>query len=432
MRRVMPILVFLGALVLAGAAWLAGFTTYYVLKPPVTSAPADVAAPPRFALFNEAWGVVNREFYGKRPVAADVAKGAVAGLVNALGDDYGAYLTKEQAAEDEDPFHPRLIESLGLWVEPVANGAVVLSVVPGSPAAVALVAPDEGVSSTVKTPAILPGDHVLAAGDQPLAGLDELAMVAALSGKPLPPAAGQPVDTAAATPRPALSVTETAKAQLVLQRGDAQPTSVEVPRGAVLLSNVAMTRPAPDTAVLRLSHLDADVLADLDKALAELQAAPAKALVLDLRDNPGGSPAVVQAVAGRFLDGDVWVEVGKGGTRTARKADSDGAPDFPRPERLVVLVNQGTAAGAEQLAAALREGAGARIIGQPTFGKASVQAIQTLKDGSLLRLTVGTWETPSGASVADGGLQPDEAVDGAQDQMDAALAAAGGSVTAGG
>lgn len=429
MRRLMPILVFLGALVLAGIAWVAGFATFYVLKPPVTSAPANVEAPPRFALFNEAWGVVNREFYGEHPVAADVAKGAVAGLVAALGDDYGAYLTKEQAAEGKDPFHPRLIESLGLWVEPVANGAVVLSIVPDSPAALAVQPAAEGVTDTVPVAAILPGDHILAAGDQPLAGLDEVAMVAALSGKPLPARAGEATDDAAATPTP---ISDTAKAQLVLQRGDAQPMSVEVERGMVVLPNAALTRPAPGTAVLRLTHLDGDVLSELDEALASLQGEPAKALVLDLRDNPGGNPDVVRAVAGRFMDGDVWVEVDKAGDRTARAADTDGAPNFPRPERLVVLVNQGTAAGAEQLAAALRERSGARIVGQPTFGKASVQAVQTLADGSLLRLTVGSWETPGGTTVAGGGLKPDLAVDGADDQMDAALAAAGGSATAGG
>ena len=87
---------------------------------------------------------------------------------------------------------------------------------------------------------------------------------------------------------------------------------------------------------------------------------------------------------------------------------------------------------AEQLAAVLRERSGARLVGQPTFGKASVQAVQMLADGSMLRLTVGSWETPDGTTVADGGLTPDLAVDGAEDQMDAALAAAVGSATAGG
>jgi carboxyl-terminal processing protease len=393
MRRALPVLVFVVALALAGMAWLAGFATGVVVNPPLAIAPAQVSPPANFGLFDEAWGVVNREFYGKRPAPADIANGAVAGLVGALDDPYAAFVRAQDRQPGVDPFHPALIDGLGAWVEPVADGVVVVALAPDSPAAKAK---------------LLPGDLVLAGGDKPLAGMSYSDALKALAGN---------VDS---------------KVTLVLQRQGGAPQSVEVTRAKVEVPDVVVSRPRPGVLMLRPSHFDANVVAGLDEALAGLKGEPADALVLDLRDNPGGSLDSVRAVAGRFFAGDVWTEVTKSGQATPRAADATGAPDFPRPKRIVVLVNGGTTDGAEMLAGALRDRAGARLVGATTFGKGTVQDETVLPGDALLRLTVAQWRTPTGAEVDGHGLKPDQVVDGAAAQLDAALAAAAQPVTAGG
>ena len=77
--------------------------------------------------------------------------------------------------------------------------------------------------------------------------------------------------------------------------------------------------------------------------------------------------------------------------------------DYP----IVVLINQGTASGAEILAAALRDNQGVLIIGETSFGKGLVQEPERLKDGSLLKITTAKWFTPKGQSITDVGLEPD-------------------------
>lgn len=104
----------------------------------------------------------------------------------------------------------------------------------------------------------------------------------------------------------------------------------------------------------------------------------------------------------------------------------------------MVLVNAGTAGTAEMLAAALRDNLGAHVVGDATFGRPGIQRTTALSDETRLRLTVATWRTPKGEAVDEDGLAPDEAVAlsdedraaGRDPQLDAALAAARGAVTA--
>lgn len=425
--RLLPVLVFLVALVLAAMAWVAGFFTGVVVQQPRTKAPAHVERPPNFGLYDEAWRVVNREFYGERPASRSVTSNAVQGLVEALDDPYAAVLAADEVtAADEDPFHPHLVDTLGIWVEPVSGGANVLSVVPGSPAAAAKVSAEAEEDTRA---GILPGDRILAAGEVALAGLSLARVKEALAGR-----GGDEEEHArgAADAERADTGAPGDTATLVVQRGDGPAFAVEIERAVVEVPGVAVTRPQPEVVVIALSHLDDEVLGKLDTALAALNEDPVEALVLDLRDNPGGSQEIARQVAGRFMKGDVWQEVTRDGAVSLQKANNDDAPSFRAPKRLVVLVNAGTAAGAEMVAAALRDGAGARLVGQPTLGKGTVQGLFPLVDGSLLRLTTAHWQTLAGLDADGVGLAPDAVVEGAAAQLETAVALALGSATAGG
>jgi carboxyl-terminal processing protease len=132
-------------------------------------------------------------------------------------------------------------------------------------------------------------------------------------------------------------------------------------------------------------------------------------VVLDLRNNPGGLfPDPVLDIAGQFLkNNDVIVyEKYRDGTEKSYNARTKSPTDL----KMVILVNSGTASDAEILAGALKDYGRAVLVGEPTYGKGSVQTVRQLSDGSALHITVATWYTPKHTEIEGTGLQPDFSV----------------------
>ena len=158
-------------------------------------------------------------------------------------------------------------------------------------------------------------------------------------------------------------------------------------------------------------------------ALQDLQQAEIAALILDLRDNPGGliDPAI--ASASQFLgEGIVLYELSRDGQERAFQVQSGGVSiDVP----LIILVNSGTASAAEIVAGALQDHGRAPLMGESTFGKGAVQLIYDLSDGSSLHVTFAVWLTPNRHQIQGHSLTPDIYVprgDGPQDeQLDRAV-----------
>lgn len=142
------------------------------------------------------------------------------------------------------------------------------------------------------------------------------------------------------------------------------------------------------------------------QAIVGAAAKGANGMILDMRNNPGGYLDVAVYLAGWFMPkGETVVtEHVRVGQDTVYKADGNAAlKDFP----VVVLVNGGSASASEILAGALRDDRGAKLIGETTFGKGTVQEVQDLKDGSTLKITIAKWLTPSGGTINKTGLAPD-------------------------
>jgi len=146
---------------------------------------------------------------------------------------------------------------------------------------------------------------------------------------------------------------------------------------------------------------------DLSKALKELEKEGLKALIIDVRNNPGGLLNSAIDISSKFLeDGKVVVSTD---SRTEEKRVYKSVPfgkkylDIP----LVVLINMGSASGSEILATALRENNRAILLGETTFGKGSVQTILPLSDGSAMRLTTSRYYTPADKSIHEKGVEPD-------------------------
>ena len=143
-----------------------------------------------------------------------------------------------------------------------------------------------------------------------------------------------------------------------------------------------------------------------------------KGIILDLRDNPGGYLEVSNAIAGWFVDKGQIIVKEKFRNREIQEIKSTGGGFFNKIP-VVVLINQGSASASEILAGALRDNRGIKLIGKKSFGKGSVQEIETLRDGSLIKITFAHWLTPNGTVIEKNGLKPDYDVDLTDDDIKA-------------
>ena len=160
---------------------------------------------------------------------------------------------------------------------------------------------------------------------------------------------------------------------------------------------------------LAITRFSESTSSDVALALGQLrQQAALEALVLDLRNDPGGLVDQAILVADQFLDAGTIVSIrGRSGTETQSAHKGGLATAVP----VTILVDQGTASAAEILAAALRDHGRAKLVGLPTYGKGTVQTFFDLADGAGLKLTTARYYTPKGNSLESKGLVPDVKVD---------------------
>jgi carboxyl-terminal processing protease len=158
---------------------------------------------------------------------------------------------------------------------------------------------------------------------------------------------------------------------------------------------------------LRITQFNEPTAQELRQRLDELQAKGMQALIVDLRNNPGGLLNSAVDVCANFLPPKTMVVYteGRGGTQHREyltDRNSKPVPNFP----IVVLVNSGSASGAEIVAGALKDLNRAILVGDTTFGKGSVQTVIQLPDGSGLRLTTAKYYTPSRQVIHQNGIAP--------------------------
>ena len=212
--------------------------------------------------------------------------------------------------------------------------------------------------------------------------------------------------------------------RLTVERGgEPEPLQFALERSEVHVRTVR-AEPLPGRyGYLRVTHFTDATPRDFDRALADLQSTgPLRGLVLDLRGNPGGVLESSVSVADEFLDSGIIVRA-EGRTAESRFELRATAGDALRSAPLVVLIDRGSASGAEIVAGALRDHGRATLMGERTFGKGSVQTVMPLANGQALKLTTSRYFTPSGASIHDRGLEPDVSLAGAMGGEVAGVAA---------
>jgi carboxyl-terminal processing protease len=188
----------------------------------------------------------------------------------------------------------------------------------------------------------------------------------------------------------------------------AKPKDIILTRAMIQVKSVKHKKIENGIGYIRIALFQEKTADEIRKALKELDEKnkPLKGLVLDLRNDPGGLLTQAIEVSDVFLKSGVIVSTR--GRVQAMETKSMAANDNNEINcPVVVLVNEGTASAAEIVAGALQDNGRALIVGAQTFGKASIQTVIPLEDGSALKLTTARYYTPKGRSIQAEGITPD-------------------------
>jgi carboxyl-terminal processing protease len=315
----------------------------------------------------EVWDLIEAEFYGELPAPEERVYGAIRGMLGTLDDDYTSFV-EPTIAEIQRTDSSGSFEGIGALVG--INEEGILEIVrpfKGQPA-------DEA--------GLLPEDRVLAVDGESIVGYGIYEAIALIRGP------------------------EGKEVVLTIQRGaGTEPFDVSIVRARIDIPIVEGRMLEENIGYVSLFEFSSQATAQLEENIEELMDQGATALILDLRDNPGGFLEQAVRVSDLFLDkGTVLIErVSDGQERPFTSTDEGLAQDIP----LAVLVNGGSASASEIVAGALQDRERAVLIGETTFGKGSVQLPHTLSDGSELRVTIARWFTPNDRAIHGEGLSPD-------------------------
>jgi carboxyl-terminal processing protease len=191
----------------------------------------------------------------------------------------------------------------------------------------------------------------------------------------------------------------------IRREGVAEPLDFKIRRQEIVTPSVSWELIAPDVGYVQLGIFGERTSDELQEAVRELQAQGATRYVLDLRNNGGGLLPAAIDVASQFLEDGVVVYERKADGQEKTYPVSDKGKVLKEP--LAVLVNSGSASASEIVAGAIQDYERGVLVGTPTFGKASVQLIFDLSDGSSLHVTNAVWLTPSRHEIEGAGLTPD-------------------------
>lgn len=322
--------------------------------------------------FNQFWQVWDqvRAKYVKQPVKdSDLFYGALQGLVYGLGDPYSVYFPPEPAAEFTKSLAGEFA-GIGAEIGDKNNQLVVIAPLPGTPAEKA---------------GLRPADKILAINKISTLGMDVSTAVENIRGAPTS------------------TVTLT-----IMRTGWEKSRDLTIHRATINVPSVLFSMRSGGVAYLRVMQFNEQTVPDLSRYIDTLKAQKAKAVIVDLRNNPGGYLDAAVSMASEWItDGTIVSEKFSGGNENVHQTEGlHRLAEMPT----VVLVNGGSASASEIVAGALQDHKVATIVGEKTFGKGSVQEFENLPDGSALKITVAEWYTPNDNNINETGITPDVVV----------------------
>ncbi len=339
----------------------------------------------RLQVFTEVLAKIKGD-YVEEPNMQTVTLGALNGLLESI-DPYASYLSSDQYKQyqkNRDLNRP----NVGLILAKRFGYISIVSAIPGSPAAKAGLATGDMIETV----------NGVSTRDMPLAYADVM-----FQGD-----AGSTVEIS------------------VLRFRKPEPQKMKLTRAAIVYPAVASKMLEGNIGYVQAQSLDSDKVKDIASAVAALEKQGAQKLVLDLRTCSAGKPEDGIILANLFMDkGQIGYLQGQKVSKKEFNADPS-KTIFRKP--MVVLTNRGTATAAEVAAAALLDSKRAEVVGERTYGDASLRKAITMDDGAAVILSIAKYYAPNGKAIQDTGVTPsvpqaelDAAAD--SDDEDAAAAA---------
>ncbi len=318
--------------------------------------------------FWNVYGLLQKEYIGTLDKEKAV-EGATKGLVESLDDPYSSYLPADERKRLDEELSGQF-DGIGAILSEKDRRTEIVELIPGSPAEKA------GLKAN---------DLILAVDDQPTEGLVLDEVVSKIRG---------PKDTTVTL--------------LVERSGTDDPIVFKITRAIIQVKSVKSEMKG-QVGYIDISQFGDDTVEGVTEAVKSLKDKKAKAIILDLRNNPGGYLNSVPPIAGLFLPPSVIVKekYKSGKTDSLRSTSVPILPDTP----LFILVNDSSASASEILAGALQDYDRATLIGEKTYGKGSVQDIIPLYGSAALRLTIAEWLTPKDRAINKMGIEPDVVIE---------------------
>jgi len=327
-----------------------------------------------FEQFWRVWTLVQRK-YVNQPVSDDqLLYGAIGGIVEGLDDPYSVFFPPEDSAAFLDEINGNF-QGIGAEVGVKNELLTIIAPLPDSPAEKA------GLQA---------GDHVVLIDGLDTSGMSLDAAVSHIRGEQ-----------------------GTVVTLLIERAGNDDLIEVSVTRDVIHVESVqteTVTVDGNDIVHLKLTAFNSDTAAAFDEAVNEMLLQQPDGIILDMRNNAGGFLTAAIDIASHFLaPGEIVVyeESGTSGEKSYEASKTQSLAGIP----VVVLINRGSASAAEILAGALQDHDQAVVMGTESFGKGTVQDLQTFDDGSSLKLTVARWLTPDRHLIDKKGIQPDYYMD---------------------
>lgn len=322
-----------------------------------------------FSLFWQTWNKVNESYIGSTD-PQEMVYGAISGMVAALGDPYSDFLKPA----DNQKFSADLLGQFdGIGAELTTQNGQIIVVAPLSES------PAEKAGLKAK-------DIILEIDGASTVDMSLSQAVDKIRGR-----AGTQVKLK------------------VLRSGTDNPLEFTITRANIKVDSVIYQTTnvsGKKIAILKVNQFGDDTMALADKYAAQISADKVQGIILDLRNNPGGYLQTSVDFSGLFLDSGktAVLEVDKNGKKTEYKTTGD---PVLKNYSLIVLTNGGSASAAEIVTGAIKDNSRGKVVGEKTFGKGNVQALESLSGGAALKITIAKWLTPSGTEINKVGITPD-------------------------
>jgi carboxyl-terminal processing protease len=318
-----------------------------------------------FTKLYETYDMLKKKYYADFN-DEEMVNGAVNGLIEALGDPYSDYMSIEESQSFNESLSSSF-QGIGAEVQERNGYIMVVSPIKNSPA---------------ERAGILPKDTILYVDKESIKGMSVNDAVQLIRG---------PKGT---------------EVTLTIQReGIEEPFEMTIVRDDIPVETVYGTLDENKVAHIQITSFSYETHKELAVILQDLEAQGMKKIVLDVRQNPGGSLPTAINIANLFIDEGKNILQTQDGQQKARIYKAEGGKKYKLP--MVVLIDEGSASASEILAGALSESENIKLIGLTTFGKGTVQEVISNKDGSTLKITTGKWLTANGNWINEKGIKPD-------------------------